>query len=204
MKPLDSATSTGRIKQIRTFTHIVSPPVIFATLGYAVAWSQLPFWPGLLWGSLYGLLISLLPIVYVVWLLRSGRIEDINMNRQERRLPYLVAVVCASVAALVVYFGGGPAYLYHLTLLNVIALGAMGLINSVWQISNHATAIVSAMWVAGAVFDRWAAVVLLPLCIGVCAARIYLRRHTPSQIAAGAALGTAAVGMLMLTGCFAG
>lgn len=204
LMPLDSATSTGLVKQIRTFTHIVSPPVIFATLGYAVALKQLPLIPGLLWGSVYGLLISALPIAFVVWLLRTGRIGDINMNRAERRLPYLVAVVCAALAALAIYAGGGPAYLYHLTLLNVIALSAMGLINTIWQISNHATAIVSAVWVAGIVFDRWAAVVLLPLCIGVCAARIYLRRHTPSQIVGGAVLGSAAVVMLLLTGCFGG
>ena len=204
MIPIDSAESTGLTKQIRLFTHIVSPPVIFALLGFAVAWAQRPFWNGLLWGTIYGLLISLAPILYVLWLLKTGQVGDIDMTKEERRRPYLVAVLCAMVAAGIVYFGGGPLYLLHLTLLNIIALAAMGAINMVWQISNHATAIVAAMWVMGAIYDRWVAALILPLVILVSFARIYLRRHTPSQIVAGLALGSLSVLSLLLTGCFGG
>lgn len=204
MKPLDSADSVGIIKQIRLFTHIVSPPVIFAVLGFAVAWTQLPFWQGLAWGTLYGVLISLVPILFVVRLLKTGRITDINMTKQERRIPYFIAGICAVIAAIIIYFGDGPRYLYHLTLLNIIAITGMGAINLVWQISNHATSVVSATWVSAVVFDRDLLAILLPLAIAVCVARIYLRRHTPSQILAGATLGTIAVLGLLLTGCFAG
>ncbi len=204
MKPLDSADSVGIIKNIRLFTHVVSPPVIFAVLGFAVAWSQLSFWQGLAWGTLYGVLTSLVPILFVVWLLQSGRITDINMTKQERRIPYFIAGVCAILAAVIIYFGDGPRYLYHLTLLNIIALVSMGAVNLVWQISNHATSVAAATWVAAFVFDRGLLAVLLPLAISVCIARLYLRRHTPSQILAGATLGTIAVFGLLLTGCFAG
>ncbi len=202
--PRDSAESKGLTKRIRTFTHIVSPPVIYALLGFAVAWSQVPFWKGLLWGTVHGLLVSLAPILYVVWLLKNDRIGDINMTKEERRGPYLVAVIFATLASIIIYFGGGPEYLFHLSLLNIIALAAMAAINLVWQISNHSTAIVSAMWVLGAVFDRWAAALVLPLVVIVCFARLYLRRHTPSQVLAGLALGSFSVFALLLTGCFGG
>lgn len=202
--PIDSAESTGFVKSIRLFTHIVSPPVIYAVLGFVIAWSQVPLLEGLLWGTVHGLLVSLAPIVYVVWLLKQGRIGDINMTKEERRGPYLVAVICATVASLIIYFGGGPTYLFHLSLLNILALSAMALINLVWQISNHATAIVAAMWVLGAVFDRWVAAGMLPLVVTVCFARIYLRRHTPYQVLGGLALGSFSVLALFLTGCFGG
>ncbi|MGB1250107.1 MAG: hypothetical protein ACPG8W_05695 [Candidatus Promineifilaceae bacterium] len=204
MKAIDSAKSTGRVRQVRMFTNVVSPPVIYIILGYAVALSQLPTAGGFLWGTLYAFLVALLPLLYVVWLLYTERIQDINMTRQQRSIPYLVAVISAAVMGAIVWFGDGPRYLFHLTLLNVIALGGMGLINLRMQISNHATAIASAMWVAAFVFDKWIGVMMLPVVVVVCAARLYLKRHTPSQIAAGLTLGTVAVMALLLTGCFSG
>ncbi len=200
--PIDSAESTGLTKSIRTFTHIVSPPVIYAILGFVVAWTQAAFWPGLFWGTVHGLLVSLAPILYVVWLLQHDRIGDINMTKEERRGPYLVAIVFAALASLLIYLGNGPQYLFHLSLLNVIALCAMAAINLVWQISNHATAIVSAMWIVGAVINFRAAALIFPLVIIVCFARIYLKRHTPSQLVGGLALGSFSVLALLLTGCF--
>ena len=202
MKPIDSAESTGTIRLIRTFTNIVSPPVIFAVLGFLFAWTQVPFLEGLLWGVLYGVLISLVPIIYVVWLLRTGQIQDINMTRQQRRVPYLVGTLCAVAAALAIYFGGGPSNLFHLALLNIIAIGAMGLINLFWQISNHSTSAVGAAVVCGAVFGQLVGWLLVPLVLAVCAARLYLKRHTPSQLVAGAILGAASAGGLLLAGYF--
>lgn len=204
LTPRDSAESTGLTGRIRLFTHIVSPPVIYAVLGFVVAWSQVPFLEGLFWGIVHGLLVSLAPILYVVWLLKHERIGDINMTKEERRGPYFVAVLCASLASAIIYYGGGPEYLFHLSLLNILALGAMAAINWVWQISNHSTAIVSAMWVLGVVFDRRIAMAMLPLVVVVCFARLYLRRHTPSQVLAGLALGSFSVLALFLTGCFGG
>ena len=89
--PRDHAESDGRVKLARTITHIISPPTMFAALGWAIAFYAYPtFAAGLLWGALHGLLISLLPILYVVWLLQTGRITDISMTRKERRIPYFV------------------------------------------------------------------------------------------------------------------
>ena len=204
MKAIDSAKSTGFVRQVRTFTHIVSPPVIYIVLGYAVALSQRPSVSGFMWGTLYAFFVALLPLLYVVWLLHTGQIQDINMTKQQRNIPYLVAVLSATLMSGIVWFGDGPRYLFHLTLLNVIALGGMGLINLRMQISNHATAIASAMWVSAFVFDKWIGIMLFPVVVIVCAARLYLKRHTPSQVAAGLALGTVAVMALLLTGCFAG
>lgn len=204
MNAIDSSNSKGFVGRVRMFTNIVSPPVIYIVLGYAVALYQMPTIVGFGWGTLYAWMVALMPLLYVVWLLRSGRIQDINMTKQQRNIPYLVAVLSALLMSAFIWFGDGPRYLFHLTLLNVIALGSMGLINLRMQISNHATAIVSAMWVSGFVFDKWIGLMLLPVVVVVCAARLYLRRHTPSQVAAGLALGTVAVMALLLTGCFGG
>ena len=122
MKAIDSANSTGLIGKVRLFTNIVSPPVIYIVLGYAVALHQMPNLAGFGWGTLYALMIALLPLLYVVWLLHTGRIQDINMTKKQRNIPYLVAVISAAIMGLIVWFGNGPRYLFHLTLLNVSLL----------------------------------------------------------------------------------
>jgi len=58
------------------------------------------------------------------------------------------------------------------------------------------------MIIAGLVFGVWAAALVFPLVIAVCFVRLYLRRHTLSQVAAGAALGIATVWIVTLFGCF--
>lgn len=193
---------TPFFRAVRMFTYIVSPPIIFATLGYALAFEGRFSIERFLWGTLYGGLISLLPIVFVVALLQTGRIATITMTRSERRLPYLIAVICSIVAFFVFLETNGPHLLLCLTILNIIALSAMGLINLVWKISHHATAIVAAMWIGGLVFGQNVGVLLAFLAVAVCVARIYLKKHTFLQVLAGAILGTVSVGIILTFTCF--
>ena len=80
--------TTGFVRVARIFSTVVSPPVMFAVLGLAVAWKELPFWEGLLWAAVYGFWVSLMPILVVAYMLRIGRISDLHMsNTKERRIP---------------------------------------------------------------------------------------------------------------------
>ena len=71
---------TGTVKAARIFSNLVSPPTIFAAVGMALAWHELPFWPGFLWAAVYGLTSSLLPIFFVLYLLKTGRIAELHMS----------------------------------------------------------------------------------------------------------------------------
>lgn len=197
-------TPRANEKPVKLFSHIVSPPVIFAVLGFILAWTELPFWPGLMWGVIYGVLVSLIPVLYVVYLLQTGRVQTISMTKEERRWPYLVAVVFSCIASAVVYFGNGPHLLLCVSYINILGLAAMGAINMVWQISNHATAIASTAVVIGTIFGNAAGWLLSPLIVLVCASRLYLRKHTPSQLVGGTLLGVLTGFLLVLTGCFGG
>lgn len=202
MQPLDHPTATGRIGAARLFSHVISPPVIFAALGFAVAQAAAPGWAGFGWGVLYGVLVALAPILYVVFLLQTGRISDISMTRRERRIPYIVGTITSAVALGTFVLLGAPELLRCLALFNVLALGTLGAVNWFWQISHHATAITSATVIAGAVFGQTVGWALLPLMLLVIGVRLYLRRHTPGQLVAGALVGSGYALLLIVTGCF--
>lgn len=84
----------------------------------------------------------------------------------------------------------------------VITLSALGLINSRWLISIHATAAAATWLIITLVFGTTAGLVALPLAVLICLVRLYLRRHTPAQVVAGAALGLTVVLAMRAAGCF--
>ena len=203
--PLDEAKQnrTGLVRAARLYSNIVSPPTIFAVLGLALAWHQLALWPGFLWAAVYGLIVSLAPILFVLYLLKTGRIKELHMsNTSERHWPYVAAVLCAALAYGLITWFDGPNLLRCLSLFNVIELAALGLINVVWLISIHATGVMAAFVIVGLVFGWSASLIVVPFVISVCWVRLYLKRHTPTQVGAGLVLGVVSVWILTLTGCF--
>lgn len=183
---------TGWVKAARLFSDIVSPPVLFAVLGLAFGLKEMPNWLGFAWAAFYGLMISLGPILLVLYLLRMGYIKELHMSHtHERHIPYATAVVLAMVAALVLAWADGPSLLRDLAWLNALNLAALGLINTRYLISIHANAVMATFWLAGLVFSWWVALLaVLPLLVGVVVVRLYLKRHTADQIATGLLLGS--------------
>ena len=194
---------TGLVKVARIFSNVVSPPVMFAILGLAIPLKTLPFWPGFAWAAVYGLLVSLAPILVVLYLLKIGYISELHMsNTSERHLPYATAVVFALFAFGLVSWFDGPELLRCLLIFNVVELIALGLINIRWLISIHATGVVATWLIVGLVFGWTASLIVVPFVILVAWVRLYLKRHTPLQVIAGATLGVFSVLSLRLIGCF--
>lgn len=198
------ADRIGMVRLARIFSNVVSPPVMFAIIGFVFAWHELPFWPGLAWAVTYGLLVSLLPILFIFYLLKTGHIAELHMsNTNERHLPYVSAVFATLIALGLVSYLQGPELLRCLTLFNLIELVALGIINIFWLISLHATGIMATMVLVGLVFGwQISFVAVFPFVILVCAVRLYLKRHTPAQVVAGLALGAGSVLSLTWVGCF--
>jgi membrane-associated phospholipid phosphatase len=195
---------TGVVKAARIYSNVISPPVMFAVVGLAFGLYALPGWIGFLWAALYGLLVSLAPILVVVFLLKSGRIAELHMsNTRERNIPYLSAILFAGIAYGLIAGFNGPELLRCLALFNVIELIMLTLINHFWLISLHATGAMASAVLVGLVFG-WPLSLLVggPLVISVCWVRLFLKRHTVTQIVAGLALGAMVVFSLIPLSCF--
>jgi len=202
-KDYNASTTVGWVRVARTFSNVVSPPVIIALLGLALSLDELPNIQGLMWSLIFGFWVSLMPILLVIFMLKTGRITDLHMNtRRERRLPYITSVIGALVALLFVQIFSGPELLRCLAIYSIITLSLMAIITHYWMISIHANSIASAALIAGLVFGLWLTLLLLPLVVLVSWVRIYLRRHTWSQVFAGMALGLGVVLIMATSGCF--
>ena len=164
---------------------------------------ELPSIQGFLWASLYGFWVSLAPILVVLYMLKTGRISDLHMSSiGDRQIPYVASVVGAIIALALISFFDGPELLRCLALFSFIELAALAIITRFWLISIHATSIVAAAIISGLVFGVWAAIALLPLIFIVGYVRIYLRRHSLTQVLAGSLLGVITVWLVTVFGCF--
>ena len=192
----------ARLKLVfRWLSYILSPPMVFAVLGFGVALVEAPGWRGLGLGVLYGFFVSLLPLAVPVYLVRSGRAVDIHMSDQRvRRVPYLVGTVSSALAWMLLRITGAPPELNTLTFMTVIGLGSLGAINQVSLVSSHAAAISMAAAFTGMVYGWGAALWILPLVVIVLLARWYLGRHTPAQLLSGILVGGGVVAFLSLLG----
>jgi len=123
--------------------------------------------------------------------MRAHSVSDFQVAAREQRLrPLLVSLACTAVALTLVVLGHGPESL-RIGLAAALVTGTvMTVVTTQWKISFHAGsaagAVVLMSWQFGGV-----ATLLLPLFAAVCWSRIYLRRHTLTQVLAGLVVGAA-------------
>lgn len=205
-RPRDHHTAdrVGFVRISRIVSNLVSPPVMFAVLGLALALHVAPPLPALTWAAVYGFFVSLAPILFVLYLLRTRRIAELHMsNTSERHLPYLVAILGSLIVIGLLRAFQGPPLLVCLAIFNLLTLALIGIINLRWLISFHVTAVMAMDTIVALVYGPVAGLALSPLVALVIAVRLYLRRHTVGQVFAGLLLGAGSVLLLRQLGCFA-
>ena len=191
------------VRVARILSNIISPPIMFALIGLALGLYERPVWPGLAWGAVYALMVALTPIIVILYMMRIGRISDLHMSAtSERHIPYLTSVITGTLAYGIITVFDGPVLLRCLSILSIITLGALGLINTQWLISIHATAAAATWLIATLIFGWVAGLILLPFLVLISWIRLYLKRHTPAQVLAGIALGMSTVLIMRMMGCF--
>lgn len=190
-----ASPSAGLALAARIISDLFSPAVLSVpALLLGVLASEVP--GTYRYAILYFLIAVPLPVLYIVWMLRTGRATDFHLpNRRDRIGPFAVATA-AGVAGvgLLLYLGAPAAFLAPL----VAALAQtllLFVITLAWQISIH-TASTAGLVTFAALALGGAAIFLSLLVPLVIWARLYLRRHTASQTVAGALLGTASFAAL--------
>jgi len=139
-----------------------------------------------------------LPVGYLVWLLKTGRVSDFHLRDRRQRFGTFAVTSVAGLGgiSLLAYLGAPSPFLAFL----IVALAEtllLFVITLAWQISIHSATVAALATFAFLVLGG-AAIVLTPLVPVVMWARVYLRRHTLSQVIAGGALGCAAFGTLFM------
>ncbi|MCL4804734.1 MAG: phosphatase PAP2 family protein [Anaerolineae bacterium] len=202
-KDTHEADRVGMVRAGRILSNVISPPVMFALIGLALGVYERPFWPGLAWGFVFGLMVALVPLLVILYLMRIGRISELHMsNTSERHIPYMTSVITGMLTFVIITVFDGPVLLRCLSILSTITLGALGLINTKWLISIHATAAAATWLIATLIFGWVVGLIFLPFLVLISWVRLYLKRHTPAQVLAGIALGFSTVLLMRMLGCF--
>lgn len=203
--PLDAIPEerTFLIRVARLYSDIFSPPSTFAMFGFVLAWFELPFWKGSLHAAIFGICSTLLPILYILHRMKIGRITDIHISEpKDRQVPYLLGVIGAGLAFLVLKKLGSSPLLLTFILGNILAVGMLTIINSYWLISAHTTSISLIAVFAGIAFNPTIGLSLIVLVGLTFSIRLFLRRHTVSELVAGLLLGSLIALSLRAYGAF--
>ncbi|GIL14257.1 MAG: hypothetical protein BroJett038_29770 [Chloroflexota bacterium] len=181
----------SRFYWARLISDLVSPPVVWGVMMFPIAFREADSREiAILWALTYGVLVCLLPVLYIAWMVRRGSISDIHMRLREERLrPFLVSMFCTGLAWGALRLMGAPSVVPLVAIVTLAQLAAMAAITLVWQISIHAMSITSAVVATGLLFGVGPALVVFPLVPLVGAARLKLNRHTPAQVVAGTLVG---------------
>ncbi len=190
--------NVSRFYWARLISDLVSPPVVWGVMIFPIAFHEAHSQAqALLWGLTYGVLVCLIPALYIVWMVRRGSISDIHMRLREERLrPFLVSIACTGLAWWALRLMGAPPVVPLVAIATLAQLATMAVITLVWQISIHTMSITSAVVATGILFGIGPALLVSPLVPLVGAARLKLHRHTPAQVIAGTLVGAVVTVML--------
>ncbi len=157
---------------------------LFLLVGFAVDGVS-----GLLWGGLCVFLTSGLSLIYLLYLIRSGRVADPGRIQQgERTGPLRVVAGLHAGAWVLVSILDGPVELRAVLLSYALATVAFALLTPFSKISLHAAGIAGVGVCLTWIFGPWAATTFLVL-PAVWWARLTLIRHTPTELLLGTLVG---------------
>lgn len=178
---------------------VFSPPVLSGGLAVLLTRLATPTWgDALSWSSLYVVVADLLPLAYLVRLLRRGAVSDLHVGvRMERVRPLIAMLACMGLALFAAMLFSAPHTLRVFLGLSLAQGVVLTIVTLVWQISFHAAAATSLVAASGVIYGVTVALVLAPILLVVAWARLHLKRHTLPQIVAGTAVAATLFGPIL-------
>ncbi len=169
-------------------SQLLSPPSVMMALLLTIAFTA-PRPSVWIYALVYLLFAMLLPLLFIVWQVRKGRITDVDVQlREQRKWPQLVSIGGTLIAYLIISANGGPQPMLLLSAASLLQATAFYVITMRWKVSVHtatvAGVLVMLVWLFGP-----AALAASPLLLLAAWSRVRLGRHSVGQTIAGAALG---------------
>ena len=176
----------------RLISNVGSPPIV-GLLAVFVVMYQTSGSQQIVWGLAYIAIAVLVPLFYVVDLVRRGKVTDFHLSvREERTWPFIITIVAGLIAWLLLRQPAVALAIQLVAIINVIQTTLLCLITTQWKISVHTTAITGLAVLSWYILG--ASALFFFLCIPLIAwSRLYLKRHTFMQLVAGTALGATLV-----------
>ncbi|MFJ4026701.1 phosphatase PAP2 family protein [Paenarthrobacter sp. NPDC089989] len=182
----------------RVLTEVFQPPVVVSVL-LLISPAIEPGFPGTMWfGLLAAFFVCVLPLAYVLVMVKLGRITDHHVSDRRQRTPLLLLALASVVAGLMVLqWLHGPVSIAVMIIALIGGIGVLAVVSAFWKMSGHASAISSAAVIAVFMFGpAWMPLLLLIPAVGW--SRVVLRAHTLAQVVVGSVFGGGVIAGLWL------
>jgi len=162
---------------------VLSLPIFFA-----FGWSEAGVM-GLVWATLALLVMTGIPLAYIMIGKRRGWVSDFEMSQRAERPRFILVSLSSDVLALIMLSALGAPHLLRVMALTYLCLGVtMFTISNYWKISLHMAGVGG--FSTALVFVFGAPALVAFLCLPLVAwARWRRRKHTLAQLAVGALAG---------------
>lgn len=160
--------------------------IIFPLIGWRAAKGS-----GIGWALLALLILTGIPLAYIVWGQKRGWVSDFELSKREERPRFILVSLSSDLLALaILLLGGAPRLVWALALVYASLGLTMFTISNFWKISLHMVTVsgFSALLMMAFGNRVWWVWLSLPL---VAWARYHRKKHTSAQLLAGAILGAA-------------
>jgi hypothetical protein len=145
---------------------------------------------GLAWAAVVLLIVTGIPLAYLILGKRRGWVSDFEMTQRGERPRFIAVSLSSDALALLALNAFGGPHLLRVMVLTYLCLGAiMFTISSFWKISLHLVGVGGFSTALVFVFGAPALMAFLSLPL-VAWARWKRRKHTVAQLIAGALAGT--------------
>ncbi|MFK0003726.1 phosphatase PAP2 family protein [Paenarthrobacter sp. NPDC090522] len=182
----------------RVLTEVFQPPVVVSVL-LLISPAIEPGFPGTIWfGLLAAFFVCVLPLAYVLVMVKLGRITDHHVSDRRQRTPLLLLALASVVAGLLVLqWLHGPVSITVMIIALIGGIAVLAVVSAFWKMSGHASAISSAAVIAVFMFGpAWLPLLLLIPAVGW--SRVVLRAHTLAQVVVGSVFGGGVIAGLWL------
>ncbi|MFJ4264278.1 phosphatase PAP2 family protein [Paenarthrobacter nicotinovorans] len=173
----------------RILTEVFQPPVVVLVL-LLISPAIEPGFPGTMWFGLLGaFFVCVLPLAYVLVMVRLGRISDHHVSdRRQRPALLLMALVSVVTGLLVLQLIGGPVSVSVMIIALIAGIAVLAVVSAFWKMSGHASALAAAVVIAVLMGGpAWLPLFVLVPVVGW--SRLVLRAHTLGQVIAGSLFG---------------
>jgi len=199
----DETRPTPRMRLSERLAHVVSnlgsPPVTTAVGSGLIAGSAATqrAW---LWSGIHLTLVVVIPLLYLGILLFRGKVSDIDVQLREQRLqPFVVLLIGAVAASVVLYLGSAPPLLVTAAWAHATEVALIMGITTRWKISVHCAA-AAGLAVLAYSLGHVSALAAIPAVPLVAWSRVRLGRHTLAQTLAGIGLGSVVFAAALIVG----
>ncbi|MCF3140602.1 phosphatidic acid phosphatase [Paenarthrobacter sp. AR 02] len=177
----------------RVLTEVFQPPVVVLVL-LLISPAVEPGFPGTIWFGLLGaFFVCVVPLAYVLVMVKLGRITDHHVSDRRQRPALLLMALVSVVAGLVVLqLLNGPASVSVMIISLIGGIAVLAVVSAFWKMSGHASALSAAVVIAVLMFGpAWLPLLLLVPAVGW--SRLVLRAHTLAQVVVGSLFGAVVI-----------